>query len=239
MLKSCFSTSTSGVVGMASYRQYCPVARASEILAERWNPLIVRNLMFGATTFTAIAGGVPHMSRSMLAKRLRELEANGVIAVTAKPRGRGHTYALTEAGRDLATVVDGLAGWGERWVEVREEHTDPGFALWAWCQVQLDREALPAERTVVAFTFPDERPANQRFWLLADAGDVELCYEDPGGDPAAYVVARSRAFVDWHRGALSWASALRSGDIEVTGRRDVVRAFPRWNLRRSGGSAAR
>ena len=166
----------------------------------------------------------------MLTKRLRELEANGVIAVTAKPHGRGHTYALTDAGRDLASVVDGLAGWGERWVDIREEHTDPGFALWAWCQVQLDREALPAERTVVAFTFPDERPANQRFWLLADGGDVELCYEDPGGDPAAYVVAGSKGVRGLAPRRTPWAGALRSGDIEVTRSAGRGAGVPRWNL---------
>ena len=130
---------------MGTYRQYCPIARASEILAERWNPLIVRNLMFGADTFSAIARGVPTMSRSMLLKRLDELERAGVIDVLDRnPDGRGHLYRLTEAGADLAGVIDGLAAWGERWVEVTPERSDPGFALWAWCQVQLDRSALPA-----------------------------------------------------------------------------------------------
>ena len=103
---------------MGTYRQYCPIARASEILAERWNPLIVRNLMFGADTFSAIAGGVPTMSRSMLIKRLHELERAGVIESRPKPDGRGHLYELTEAGADLAGVLDGLAAWGDHWVDV-------------------------------------------------------------------------------------------------------------------------
>ncbi len=144
---------------MASYRQYCPIARATEILAERWSLLIVRNLMFGATTFSGIAQGVPTMSRSMLTKRLRELEQAGVITSTPKPNGQGSTYALTDAGADLVGVVDSLGRWAEAWVEVLPEHTDPGFALWAWCQVQLNRDALPAGRVVVHFEFPDERVA--------------------------------------------------------------------------------
>ena len=123
---------------MGTYRQYCPIARASEILAERWNPLIVRNLMFGADTFSAIARGVPTMSRSMLLKRLDELERAGVIESSPKPTA-AVTVSLTEAGADLAGVIDGLAAWGERWMEVTTERSDPGFALWAWCQVQLDR----------------------------------------------------------------------------------------------------
>lgn len=222
---------------MARYRQYCPVARASEIVAERWTPLIVRNLMFGAATFTDIAHGVPHMSRSMLAKRLGELERNGVIGRTPKRRGRGSEYHLTEAGRDLATAVDALAAWGERWVEIRPEHTDPGFALWAWCQVQLDRDRLPADRTVVAFTFPDELPGNRRFWLLLEGGDAELCYQDPGGEPAARVTAASAAFIDWHRGVARWPDLLRRGEVSIEGDRAVVRAFPRWNLHHPAAAA--
>jgi DNA-binding HxlR family transcriptional regulator len=214
---------------VSSYRQYCPLARASEILAERWSLLIVRNLMFGATTFTEIARGVPFMSRSMLAKRLRELERNGVVKSVPKARGGGSHYGLTEAGADLAGAVNELIGWANRWVDVRPEHSDPGFALWAWCRVQLDRAALPAARTVVAFTFPDERPGNRRYWLLVERGDAEVCYQDPGGEPAAEVVARSRAFVDWHRGVLAWADAVRTGEISVQGKRSVVRGLPRWN----------
>jgi hypothetical protein len=127
-------------------------------------------------------------------------------------------------------VVEDLAAWAERWVDVRTEHTDPGFALWVWCKVQLNRDALPHERVVVAFRFPDERAGNRRFWLLVESGDAEVCLTDPGGEPAAGVVARSRAFVDWHRGVLSWSEAVRSGAITVHGRRAIVRALPTWNV---------
>jgi len=217
---------------VATYRQYCPLARASEILAERWNLLIVRNLLWGAATFTDLARGAPHMSRSMLVKRLRELQANGVITSTRKANGQGSTYALTPAGRDLAAVVHELAAWGERWVDIRPEHTDPGFALWVWCQAQLDRSALPGRRLVIGFTFPDEPSGNRRFWLLVERGSAEVCVTDPGDEPAAEVVARSRAFVDWHRGVLPWGDALRAGTIAVHGRRAVVRALPTWNRHR-------
>ncbi|WP_101952725.1 helix-turn-helix domain-containing protein [Mycobacterium sp. 3519A] len=217
---------------MGTYRQYCPVARASEILAERWNPLIVRNLMFGADTFSAIARGVPTMSRSMLLKRLDELEHAGVIRSEAKTDGHGHTYHLTDAGADLAGIIGGMAEWGERWLEMTTEHSDPAFALWAWVQVQLDRSALPTDRRIVAMIFPDERPTNRRYWLLIDGGDAELCYRDPGGQPDLVVEARSRAFVDWHRGARSWADAIRSGDIKLTGPAWLRRSFPTWNAHR-------
>lgn len=217
---------------MTTYRQYCPVARASEILAERWSLLVVRNLLFGADTFSSIARGVPTMSRSVLAKRLRELEQHGIVEVTPKVKGQGHTYALTPAGAELVSVIDSLGQWAERWVDVLPDHADPAFALWAWCQVQLDRAALPDERVVVRFEFPEERSGNRHFWLLVDQGDAEVCYSDPGDEPRVVVIARSKPFVDWHRGALEWSSAVRRGDIEISGERSLVRRFPSWNLRR-------
>ncbi len=214
---------------MGTYHQYCPVARASEILAERWNPLIVRNLMFGAETFSAISRGLPTMSRSMLLKRLDELQRAGVIASRPKLHGRGHLYGLTEAGADLADVINRMAMWGERWVEVTTERSDPGFALWAWCQVQLVRSALPPGRVIVEFIFPDERPSNRRYWLLIEHGDAEVCYSDPGGESDLLVEAGSLAFVDWHRGQRSWRDLLRSDEIKVIGPAWLRRALPNWN----------
>lgn len=215
---------------VGSYRQYCPIARASEILAERWVLLLVRNLMLGAHTFNDLGRGVPAMSRSMLAKRLAELERTGVIQSRPKPDGRGSIYELTEAGADLAAVIEALGTWGERWVEVTSEHADPGFALWAWCQAQLDRSKLPSNRVVVAFTFPDEPPSNRYYWLLVENGDAEVCYSDPGDEPDLHVEASSTAFVNWHRGAISWSQATRDGGIRVTGSRPLQRALPHWNL---------
>lgn len=224
---------------MATYRQYCPVARATEILGERWNLLVVRNLMFGADTFNEIARGVPTMPRSMLVKRLRSLEQAGIIRSRPKPSGRGSIYALTDAGADLASVIDGLGQWAETWVEVLPEHTDPGFALWAWCRVQLDATKLPDDRTVVRFEFVDQPAGNRHFWLLAHEGTAELCVTDPGGDPDLVVSATSRAFVDWHRGVLSWSAALRSGEISVHGARPLARSLPDWNTHQPSLSPAR
>lgn len=214
-----------------TYRQYCPVARATEILAERWNLLIVRNLLFGATTFSAIAGGVPTMSRSMLVKRLRELHQAGIIAAEPKANGQGSTYRLTEAGAALADVIDSLGQWAETWVEVLPEHLDPGFALWAWCQVQLNRQALPSGRVLVHFEFPAERPGHQHFWLLIQDAQAEVCLSDPGGHTALRVVADSHAFVNWHRGALDWNRAREQGLITVHGNRALANALPTWNTR--------
>jgi DNA-binding HxlR family transcriptional regulator len=199
-------------------------------MAERWTPLVVRNLLLGAHTFNDLARGVPAMSRSMLAKRLTELERAGVVRAAPKLTGRGSSYELTAAGADLATVIHALGEWGERWVEVTSVHADPGFALWAWCQAQLDRSKLPPDRVVVAFVFPDQPARNRYYWLLVEHGDAEVCYADPGGEPDLFVEAESGTFVDWHRGALSWPAAQRTGRITVSGPPRLARSLPSWNL---------
>lgn len=222
---------------MNTYRQYCPIARASEILAERWNPLIIRNLMFGADTFSELARGVPAMSRSMLIKRLGEMQRAGIVAKTRKQSGHGYLYFLTDAGKDLVDVIGSLGTWGERWVEVTTEHSDPGFALWAWCQAQMDESQLPEKRTVIAFAFPDQPPTNRYYWFLVENGEAEICYSDPGDDPALEVEAESLPFVNWHRGALEWPQAVRSGQIRLRGSRELARSLPKWNthMPRFGG----
>ena len=209
---------------MRSYREYCPIARASEILAERWTPLVVRNLLYGCHTFSEIARGVPAMSRSLLIKRLKELERAGVVLKA----GDG-TYRLTDAGADLAGVIDALGVWGERWLEVTTEHTDPGFVLWSWARYYLDPDALPEQRVLVEFVFPDEPATNRRYWLLAERRSAELCYSHPGGEADVMVTAASEAFTRWHLGSLDWRRAVADGSIRADGPTRLARALPSWN----------
>lgn len=218
---------------MRSYGQYCPISRASEILAERWTLLVLRNLLLGCTTFTEIAGGVPGMSRSLLTSRLRTLEEQGVVVSSPKTKGRGRQYALTEAGRDLWSVIESLSSWGRRWIELQPEHSDPSFVLWAWIHVHLQRDALPKRRVVVRFEFVDEAPSHRHFWFLIERGEAELCTSRPGFEEDLRVWARSRPFTLWHVGKLSWRGALRSGGIRVDGPRSLARALPTWNERAS------
>ena len=209
---------------MRSYKEFCPIARASEIVAERWTPLVIRNLLYGCTTFSDIARGVPAMSRSLLIKRLKELQRAGVV--TKAPDG---SYELTEAGADLADVIEALRAWGDRWLEMTTEHTDPGFVLWSWTRHFIAADRLPERRVLVEFSFPDESPTNRRYWLLAEHGSVELCYSHPGGQPDVFVTARSDAFTQWHVGALPWGRALSDGSIQVAGPQRLARGLPMWN----------
>src|SRR5215469_1620629 len=98
---------------MAQYHQYCPVARASEILADRWTPLIVREMLAGSRHFNEIRRGLPGISRSLLVSRLRHLEDAGVVE--RRNSANFHEYLLTEAGSALRDVIEHLGAWGVKW----------------------------------------------------------------------------------------------------------------------------
>ena len=218
---------------MRSYGQYCPIARATEILGERWTPIILRNLLLGATTFNQIADGAPGISRTLLAYRLRDLERAGVVEVTPLARGHGSSYGLTPAGRDLHGVMLAMGTWGERWLELAPQHLDPGVVLDSWCRWYLDTDRLPSHRVVVRFDFPELTRKAAQLWIIFDGERSEVCRTNPGYSEDLVVRAGSRALADWHLGRIEWLDAIRSGDLEVTGPPRLARALPTWN-RRSG-----
>lgn len=217
---------------MRRYGQFCPIARASEVLAERWTPILVRNLLLGCKTFNSLAEGAPGISRSLLATRLRELERVGVIERHPKPDGQGSLYELTAAGRELWPVIIALGTWGEKWVELTHEHADPALVLWSWTTGYLEHERLPRDRVVVRFDCPRSGSEGQRLWLLVEHGDAEVCGFHPGFDEDLVVTVEDEvAFARWHQGEVEWADAVRRGAITVAGPAALARALPTWNRR--------
>jgi DNA-binding HxlR family transcriptional regulator len=212
-----------------TYGQYCPVARGAEIFAERWTPLIIRNLSLGCGSFSEILEGAPGLSRTLLSQRLKQLERFDIVESAPKPDGRGRHYELTAAGRDLFKVCVSLGEWGAAWLEIAPEHLDPFVALWSMCNL-LRRDRLPDRRVVIRFDFTGHRRP-ERYWLLIERGDTEICKTYRGLDESLYVAAEAEAFVKWHAGQLSWAEATRSGRIQLHGPSWLVRAFPAWNAR--------
>ena len=214
---------------MRTYGQYCPIARAAEILAERWTPIILRNMLLGATTFGEIAEGAPGISRTLLAYRLRDLEAAGVVERSGAPRGRDSRYVLTRAGHDLQSVMLALGTWGERWMEMTPRHTDPGVVLDSWCRWYLARDQLPERRVVARFDFPDQAKKIECLWMIFDGDETEVCRTNPGYDEDLVVTVDSRTLSEWHLGRLAWADGLRSGRIAVAGPPGLARQLPKWN----------
>ncbi|UWQ21137.1 helix-turn-helix domain-containing protein [Jannaschia sp. W003] len=167
----------------AGYKQFCPVAMAAEILCTRWTVLVIRELIAGSTRFNDLRRGVPKMSRTLLAQRLRELEEQGIVARRAIPGDRIHSeYRLTDAGRDLLPVVEAFGRWGQKWVESRISlrNLDPSLLMWDMRR-NIDPAPLPPRRAVVQFRYPELPPAQRDFWMVVEpSGEVDLCSDDPG-----------------------------------------------------------
>ena len=211
---------------MPSYGQFCPVAKAMEVLDERWTLLIVRELLLGSTRFNELRRGVPKMSPALLSKRLRALERAGVVR-RAEEDGRS-SYTLTPSGQELKPIVDSLGAWGVRWIpELGVEDMDPHLLLWDMRRtVPIDR--WPRARTVVAFTFDDVPQKARDWWLVVNGDDVDVCDDDPGYEAAATVGTSLRTLTGIWRGDLSWTQALRSGGVRLDAPGTVRRQVPQW-----------
>jgi DNA-binding HxlR family transcriptional regulator len=208
----------------ASYHQFCPVAKAMELLDERWTLLLVRELLIGPAHFNDLRRGLPRMSPALLAKRLQQLTRAGVVE-----RVDGEGYRMTPAGAELRPVVEALGAWGVRWIgELGDADLDPKLLLW-----DLHRNVapplVPPGRTVVAFEFSGvPAPHHRHWWMVLSPGEIDVCDTDPGFDVSVRVTAELRAMVLIWRGDLSWPHALRSGDVVVHGPERWRRAVPEW-----------
>jgi len=209
---------------MSGYGQFCPVARASEIFAQRWTPLILREIMAGRHHFSEVLKGLHSISPSMLGQRLRSLERNGVIETRPNPSGRGSTYHLTEAGSQLAELVRGLGVWGQQWLEIQPEHLDTDFLMWRILK-HLDIARLPPRRQVARFEFHGE---TKRYWLVLRRDDPDLCYSDPGFGDDLVIRTDIEAITRIYLGQLRLIDARRSGLIEVDGPPALARRVDEW-----------
>lgn len=213
---------------MYKYGQYCPVARATEILGDRWTLLIVRDLLTGTHHFNDLKRGLPGISATLLADRLRRLQDVGVVEKRTIRKGRRTTeYHLTAAGGELQGVISSLLTWGARWGfgAPRSEELDPILLLW-WIRSRVHTDRLPAKRVVVEFTF---RGADDgMYWLLLTRRDVSVCLQHPGYDVDVAVEADLASFFEVWLGRLSYDDALSANRVRINALPSLARVFPTW-----------
>lgn len=206
---------------MTSYGQFCPIAKAMEVLDERWTLLVVRELLLGSTRFNELRRGVPKMSPALLSKRLRSLTRAGII--TRAPAG----YRLTSCGAELIDVVTALGVWGTRWIgELGEEDLDPHLLLWDLRRT-VPVTIWPRSRTTVAIRF-DDIPRATDWWLVVTGDEADLCDYDPGFDVTVTIRTGLATLTRIWRGDLSWDAALRAGRVRLDGPEQARRALPTW-----------
>jgi DNA-binding HxlR family transcriptional regulator len=210
----------------SSYYQFCPVAKAMELLDERWTMLIVRELVTGSQHFNDLRRGVPRMSPTLLSKRLSQLVRAGIVDRQAD--GTQVRYVLTQAGQELRPVVETLGAWGVRWMgELGDQDLDPKLLLWDMRR-NIHHSAVPAGRTVVQFTFSDVPAKTRHWWLVITPGEADVCDADPGYPVSVTVTVSLRVMCQVWRGDLSWGQAMRSGAVHLHGPQTLRRALPSW-----------
>jgi DNA-binding HxlR family transcriptional regulator len=212
--------------GVSGYGQFCPVAKTSELLCERWVPLIVRELLLGSKRFSDIQRGVPLISPTLLTKRLRQLEAAGAIEHIQNDRNA--EYSLTEAGWELYPIIEAMGVWGQRWARssYTPDELDPALLMWD-VRRMLQPTGLRAIRTVIEFRFLRAPAGKSTYWLVVDDA-VDLCMVDPGFAVDLRVRADLRALTQVWMGDRTMHDALAEGVIEVDGPRAFARTFGQW-----------
>ena len=211
------------------YKQFCPVAMASEILCTRWTMVLLRELVAGSTRFNDLRRGLPKMSPTLLSQRLKELEAAGILERHASKSEKGvFEYQLTESGKDLAPVVDAMGSWGSKWIETKQslKNLDPSLLMWDMRR-KLNPVPLPDRRTVIQFSYRDLAVAKRHYWLVVEPhGEADLCSVDPGFEVDLYISAPLRTMTAIWMG-LTTIEKERSR-VELTGSRDVAERIQRW-----------
>ncbi|KUH83878.1 MULTISPECIES: helix-turn-helix domain-containing protein [unclassified Mycobacterium] len=211
---------------MSSYGQFCPVAKAMELLDERWTMLVVRELLSGSTHFNDLRRGVPRMSPTLLSKRLQTLIRAGVVQ---RIDDDGHpSYVLTQCGRELIDVVTALGSWSLRWIgDLGDQDLDPHLLMWD-IRRTVPTDRWPAGRTVVAFRLSGVAPKAASWWLIVADGRADICDFDPGYDIAATVSTSLRTLTQVWRGDLAWSHAVGNGSITIDGPSLIRRSIPNW-----------
>jgi DNA-binding HxlR family transcriptional regulator len=214
---------------MKGYGQFCPVAKTAEIFAQRWTPLVIRELCFGPRRFNEVHSGVPLMSRALLVQRLSELEEAGVIAT--EPLAQGKLYSLTPAGVQMGELIGLMSEWGQRYGQGRIalEEMDPMLLMWGMKR-QIAPGELPARDLVLRFDFrglPKAHAQRRYWWMILRPADVEVCLKDPGLDVDVVMAADLEAFVRVWMGHRGLADALDSGDITLSGEKGHIAELKR------------
>jgi DNA-binding HxlR family transcriptional regulator len=210
-----------------SYGSFCPVAQASEVVAQRWVPLILREIMVGYHRFNEIRHALPLISPSVLAQRLKAMEEDGLISRRTGPGGA--TYHLTEAGEELRPVVELLGQWARKWItrDYRADELDPAVLMWS-LRRHVVASRFPEGRSVLHFSLEGEPRARRYWWIVVRPGadeEVDVCMADPGYPVTLTVTASMRTLVGVLMGDVTISAAVREGKLRLEGDRDLVRRF--------------
>lgn len=212
---------------MKGYGQFCPLAKASEVLGERWTLLIIREIAVGSESFNDVRKGVPLISPSLLSSRLKSLEDAEIIE--RHVNAGAVRYKLTKAGEELVPILLQLGTWGHRWVrsDLSKNDLDPSLLIWDMHR-NLNAKYFSADRTVLKIEFID-MPSNKRmWWLVIHNGDVDVCLKDPGYEVDLIICSELQILTAVWMGDTTIMKAIRENLVTITGSSHLRRNIANW-----------
>lgn len=210
-----------------TYADYCPIVSGVEVLGDRWTPLVIRELMVGANGFNDIHRGIPRISRTLLAQRLRQLQRWGIVERRASGRGRSGGYTLTEMGQALTPIVWAMGHWAAEWcfADPTDEDCDGLSIIWRLHQHAI-MDKMPARRTFVHMVLTGTNGAEG--WLEIGPFGVTVCREDQGHDVDLAIEADTKQMHRWLVGRVTFRELVATGQARLLGPSRLARAFPTW-----------
>jgi len=190
------------------YGQFCPIAKATEILGEKWTILIVREVLMGGRRFNELQRGLGGISTALLTNRLKSLEAQGMIIRRRSPGQSSYEYHPTQACEALLPVLISLGEWGICWAKhtLLDDDFDVEFLMF-YLERSIEPSAIPGANAVIRFQFIDLEEQRE-WWLLVKNGSTQLCFKDPGFDVDVYLTGSVRAMTDVWMGDRTYSCLL-------------------------------
>ena len=213
---------------MDRYCQFCPIAKAAEILCEKWVILVLRELMMGSKHFNDFRRGLPKISPTILSRRLKTLEEQGVII--REQHGKNTEYHLTDSGEELRPIIIGFGEWGHRWAQhkITKDDLDAGFLLWDMRR-RLKTEFFKSKRVVINIEFTDQKKPDRYWWMMIDEeGLIDLCFEDTGHEPDIIIKTTLTCMTNVWLGYTKVNEALKTQDLTIYGQPGYVKNITKW-----------
>lgn len=210
------------------YGQFCPIAKAAEVLGDKWSLLIVRELLMGGNRFNVLQRGLGNISPTILTKRLNELVDEGIMVKKKIQGQKGYEYYLTECGQELLPVLEQFGAWGMKWARggMPDLDLDPEL-LMLYMERSVVPEKLIGNETVLRFRFTDIKELNN-WWLIVKNGEVDSCIHDPGRDVDVYITTDLRTMIELWMGDITYKSAIAQGALVLVGPKALTKTISSW-----------
>ena len=210
------------------FGQFCPIAKATEVLGEKWTILILRELLMGSSRFNELQRGLSMISPAVLSKRLSTLAEYGLIVKRKLQGQKGYEYLPTKSAEELLPIFIDLGNWGMRWT--REHLTNNDFDvdfLMIYLQRSIQPDMLPGKETVIKFHFTDIKQQSD-WWILVNGREIDVCTIDPAKEPDIYFACTVKCLSDIWMGETTYRKEIRAGNLKLVGPGALTKNVSNW-----------